>query len=82
MAFFASISPAISVVDGQPTISMGPESFPIDREILRTMIRSGRRSQEWLYLQIALNLDAQGVDPRTLTNAQLKSVIEAMVLKW
>jgi hypothetical protein len=83
MAIYKNVNVTItSLGAGQFQFQVGPEGFVLDADILREFVKATRKEFSFLLFQIALNLDAQGIDPATQTPAQLKALIEAMTLKW
>jgi hypothetical protein len=82
MAIFHDLSPKLTANgDGTVNLSAGPLTF---NNLTKQMLREAfvTRDVQFLLYQILLNFDINNVDPGTLTNAQLKTQIEAMTLKW
>ena len=83
MPLYSNVSVTVtSLGGGDFQFQVGQETFTANRDHLRDMVVGRDKDYDFLLHQIALQLDAQGVDPRSVTLAQLKTIVEAMTLKW
>jgi len=83
MALFNTTQIQIANVGGgMVSVKAGPETFLVEVNQLRRIVKGDHKSPDFLLFQIALQLDAADIDPATRTPAQLKALIEAMTLKW
>jgi hypothetical protein len=72
------------IEDGRLYLQVGPEGFSVDRDVLQRMVLrgDGLDGLSVLAFQIADRLAEAGLDPQTLTLAQLRTLIESQPFRY
>ena len=84
MALYQNVSVTVTSLGGGAfNVQVGPEGYTLGSiQELRDMVKGVAKDFRFLLHQIALALDAAGFDPQGKTPAQIKTAVEALILKW